>query len=451
MDAGAGNLPAGVETGDARPPVEVGEDAAARVVGGGGHRDEVGHRVDPGFAAARHDGGEAGLEGGDRAGVEEHVVGAERLHPPRDGLGHDVARSEVGERVVSRGDDAVAERVDQEGPLAAHGLADERLLAGRVRAEPERRRVELHELEVGHLGTGTEGEGHAVAGRDGRVGGAGEDLAHPPGREDHGAGVHGPDAVLGPLAEHVQRDPRRTPVRGAQQVEHERVLDHLDPRVGEDRGDQGPRDLRAGRVAPGVHDPVAVMAALAGQGQLAGGVEVEVGTQGDQLPEPAGAFLAEHPDGPPVADADPGLEGVALVLQGRVVGTEGRGDASLRPAGRAVVDMHLRHDQHPTRAGRVQSRHESGHAGADDDHVGRGGPARVRSEQPGGPSETGQGHQTSVGSSSYEPTWTSSPRTRPVCGSASAGSVPVPITLLPASTKTTRGCRVRASSSSICP
>ena len=38
-----------------------------------------------------------------------------------------------------------------------------------------------------------------------------------------------------------------------------------------DRGDQGPLDLGAGRVATGVGDPVAVVAALAGQRQLAVG------------------------------------------------------------------------------------------------------------------------------------------------------------------------------------
>ena len=63
------------------------------------------------------------------------------------------------------------------------------------------------------------------------------------------------------------------------QVEHQRVLDDLDPRVGVDGGDQRALDLGAGRVASRVRDPVAEVAALAGERELAGGGVVELGAR----------------------------------------------------------------------------------------------------------------------------------------------------------------------------
>ena len=129
-----------------------------------------------------------------------------------------------------------------------------------------------------------------------------------------------------------------------------------DAGVREDRGDQGAADLGAGGVAAGVHDAVAVVAALAGQRQLAGGVAVEAGTERDQLAQPGGALLAEHPHGVGVAQADAGLEGVVLVLERGVVGAERGGDAALRPAGGAVVDADLGDDQDPSGCGRRAAR-----------------------------------------------------------------------------------------------
>ena len=132
------------------------------------------------------------------------MVGAGLAHPGDDRAGHDVARREVGERVLAL-HEPHARLVDEEGALAAHGLGDERLLAARALAEPEHGRVELDELEVGEHGAGAQRGGHAVAGRDGRVRRRGVDLAEPTGREHHGAGVRGADTVDLALADDVQR------------------------------------------------------------------------------------------------------------------------------------------------------------------------------------------------------------------------------------------------------
>ena len=133
----------------------------------------------------------------------------------------------------------------------------------------QRGRVELDELDVGDDRAGPQRERDAVAGGHGRVGGRRVHLAHAAGGEHHRARQDRADAVLGALAEHVQRDAAGPAVGVAQQVEHERVLDQPDPRIAQDRGVQRPLHLGAGRVAAGVHDPVGVVAALPGQHQRA--------------------------------------------------------------------------------------------------------------------------------------------------------------------------------------
>ena len=320
---------------------------------GGRDRDQLGDRVDAVLAADAEDGREAPLPelGAEVAGVEPHVRLAGLDHPAGDGLGHHVARGEVGQLVLAL-HEAVALEVDEEGALAADGLGDQRLLALRVGAEPHHRRVELDELEVAQPGAGAQRDRHPVAGGHARVGRLAEDLAEPAGGEHDGPAVHGADAVVLALAEHVEGQPGDAAVGGAQQVDGQRVLDDLDLRRPLDRGDEGALDLGAGRVAAGVGDAVAVVAALAGQRQLAVGVVVELGAEGDQLADRVGTLRHQHAYGLDVAGARAGHEGVALVLLGGVAGAEGRRDAALRPLGRARGEHVLGDDEQVERRDR---------------------------------------------------------------------------------------------------
>ena len=127
----------------------------------------------------------------------------------------------------------------------------------------------------------------------------------------------------------MQGDARDAAVGGEQQVDGERVLDDLDLGGPLDRRDQGPLDLGSGRVAAGVGDPVAVVAALAGQRQLPVGIVVEVGAEGDQLPHRLGALGDQDADGVEVARAGSRDEGVDLVLRRGVAGAECGGDPAL--------------------------------------------------------------------------------------------------------------------------
>ena len=224
------------------------------------------------------------------------------VHPPGDRLRHHVAWREVAELVDSR-HDPVALEVDQERTFAANRLRDQRLLAVGLRAEVHHGRVELHELQVAQGGAGPERQRHPVARRDSRVGRLREDLTESAGRQDHRATVDRTDAVALALAHHVESDARDAAIVGQQQVDGQRVLDHLDLGGRRHRGREGTLDLGARRVPAGVHDPVAEMPALTGQRDHAVGVVVEVGADGDQLANGVGALVDQDAYGVQVAGA----------------------------------------------------------------------------------------------------------------------------------------------------
>ncbi len=140
----------------------------------------------------------------------------------------------------------------------------------------------------------------------------------------------------------MQGHPGGVAVRVQQQVEDERVFDHLDARIRPQRGDQGPLHLQAGRIPAGVHDPVAQVPTFAGQREPARGVvTVERGAEVGQFPDPGRTLGDQDPDRVDVAQPDPGHEGVGQVIIWRILRGECRGDPTLRPSGRALVQACL--------------------------------------------------------------------------------------------------------------
>lgn len=344
-------------------------------MGGRGDRHGLCDRVDAVGAAGGQDRREPLLPhlGAEVAGVEVHVLGVVVEHAAHDALGDDVPGRQLGQLVLPQ-HEAHAVGVDQVGALASDRLGDQRLLALRVRAEEQHRGVELDELQVAHLGARAQGEGDAVAGGDGRVGGRGEHLAHAAGGEHHGGRVHRAHAVVLALAHHVQGDAGGAALGVGEQVEHERVLDRAQPPRA-DRLDQGAGDLRARGVAARVGDTAPVVAALTGEFQVAVGGRVELRPRRDEPPYGVGALGDQDAHRLLVAQARAGDQGVVEVLLGGVALAEGRGDAALRPAGRAVVEARLgdHHGGQP-RGLAAEGGGEPGDAGADDHHVGVDGP-----------------------------------------------------------------------------
>ena len=97
-----------------------------------------------------------------------------------------------------------------------------------------------------------------------------------------------------------------------------------------------------GRRAAGVDDAGVRVAALAGQQQLARGVAVEDGAEGDQLVDPGRALVDQHPHGVGVAQPGAGGQRVGQVQVGRVgVAAQHRGHAALGPPGGRLVQLAL--------------------------------------------------------------------------------------------------------------
>ena len=231
--------------------------------------------------------------------------------------------------------------------------------------------------------------------------------------------------------------PATPPSHAEQQVEDERVLDDLDPGIGRDGRDQCALDLGTGGVAAGVRDPVAVVAALAGQRQLPGRGVVELRAERDQLAHRLGTLGDQHAYRVEVAGPGTRDQGVVLVLLRGVARAQCGRDPALRPLGRAGVEDVLGDDQHRA-AGLLelgadpQGRGEAGDAGADDDHVGARRPARGGRAQPAGDvGGRAAGHPGRLARRRRGP--------GPSPATASAGSKPVARILLSASTKTTCG------------
>jgi hypothetical protein len=113
--------------------------------------------------------------------------------------------------------------------------------------------------------------------------------------------------------------------------------------------DERPFDLGPGCRTAGVDDPSVGVSALTSEQQAALVVDVERGTERDQLVDPTRPFIDEHPDRIGVAQPRPGRERVGQMEVGRVgIGTaEHRRHPTLRPAGGRLVQLGLREDAHP--------------------------------------------------------------------------------------------------------
>ena len=135
-----------------------------------------------------------------------------------------------------------------------------------------------------------------------------------------------PDPVDLALADDVDGGPADPAGVVLQEVHDERVFDDLDARVALDsveRFDESSRDLLAGRVAPRVEDPVAVMPTLTGEADGAVAAAVELGAKSDQFTNPSGTLVHEGGHGWDVAQADSGDESVVQMFPRRVVVSQG--------------------------------------------------------------------------------------------------------------------------------
>src|SRR6185295_9204146 len=248
VDRDAGGLAGGVEAGDVGAAVDVGLDAAHRVVVAGLDVDRFAGDVDAGEVAADQDDlaqrlvhalfrDDGDVERDGAVGEAAALVALGRL-----GAGSDVARGQLHlvRRVLLH--EAFAVPVEQVGTLAAGTLGDQEALAR------QRRRVVLDHLHVHQLRPGPVGHRDPVAGADQSVGGRLPDLAVAAAGEDHRlrfeqlhravGDVAGDDAAA--LAVLVERQRGAEPLLIAGYllgVLHQLLVEHVHDRLAGDVGD----------------------------------------------------------------------------------------------------------------------------------------------------------------------------------------------------------------------
>ena len=224
--------------------------------------------------------------------------------------------------------------------------------------------MELDEFEVAHVAACAVGNGHAVAGRDGRIRGLAKDLAGPAGGQDDRVRPDEGDAVSlrpdgGAQARVLERE----------QVERERVLDRAHVPAVCDLADQGLLDLEAGRVAAGVDDSRASVPALAGEGQPPV-FHVERRAPGDELGDEAGRLADDRADDLGIAQAAADRDRVLRVLLGRISVSEHGCDPALGLPGVALLQFVLRDDDDACVSRGLDGGAQTGDAGPDHEQVG---------------------------------------------------------------------------------
>ncbi|GMA35155.1 hypothetical protein GCM10025876_13590 [Demequina litorisediminis] len=128
-----------------------------------------------------------------------------------------------------------------------------------------------------------------------------------------------------------------------------------------------------------MRDAVAVVAALARQGDAAIGPRVEVRAAGDEVPDPVRPLRHEGPHRLGRTQARARDERVLEVLLRRVLRVERRGDAALCPHRGAGAQDALGDDEHAVHFGaQFEGGRESSDPRADHEHVGGDGPTRCR-------------------------------------------------------------------------
>ena len=204
-------------------------------------------------------------------GVEPDVVGPGLAHPPQDGLGHDVARREVGQLVLPLHEPG-AVVVDEERALAAHGLADQRLLPARVRAEPGRRSGGTGRTR-GRAPRPRPAARRRRRRRSRRSGSWSRRYTcpMPPVASTTARARTAPTPSCWPSPMTCRVSPATVRRRRRSRSSTSACSMTSTPGRVEHARDEGPLDLGAGRVAAGVGDAVAVVAALAGQRHAAVG------------------------------------------------------------------------------------------------------------------------------------------------------------------------------------
>jgi hypothetical protein len=323
-------LARGVQARHLASPVQIGEDAADRVVRRGCDRDRRQRRVVALVDEAPH-----------QRRKEAAVDGAEiEVHRAARG---DLARDDVTRRELVG--EAVAPLVEQESAFAAQRFGEQQ------RRVDERRRVELDELEVGERRAGRVRRRDALAHCPCGVRRPLPERGRTTGREERRSGRD--RATIGDHAD--------TPLVAAPDRDHPLALGDADPGMCENALGEPPGDAVARGGAARMDDPAAAVPTFQTQ------PFVERDAELDEVADTRGRLVGQDRDRTRSADATTGAERVLGVQRRIVVLADRGGDSALREQAGRGQQRPLREYQDVALGGRAKRREEPGDAAPDHD------------------------------------------------------------------------------------
>ena len=266
--------PTAYRPGDAGAAVEVGHDPAHHVVAGGGDRDELGGRVEPGLAQRGDDVREARR-------VDVAHVEADRRWSSCSRSVRKIARA-----TASRGASSSTKR----SPWASCSVAPSPRIASVIR-KPSRPLMPT--TAVGWNWANSRSASAAPAARA---------SSRPEPNDPGGLVVRDHSAAAPPVARIVPRASQRAAVLEpdagdaavADQARGAGALEHLDRGLLGDVGRELAQDPPAGRAAAGVHDAAGAVAALEAERDVAVAVGVEPHAERLEVAEAGGRLVGEH-------------------------------------------------------------------------------------------------------------------------------------------------------------
>ena len=255
--------------------------------------------------------------------------------------------------------------VEQISSFAAQGFREQE---ARSAGKREGGGMELEELHVGQFGAGLRGQGDAVAGGYGGIGGVGVDLACAAGGDEEGAGGDAMAVRAGGFGAGGGKVGSDDAAAGDDQVGDHGPLGKADALLGAGKGDEGTADLGAGGVAVGVEDAGQRVSAFAGAEQAAS-FRIKARAPLDEFGHAERAFGDERFGGGAVDEAVAGIDGVFEMEGDVLVAFHGDGDSALGVVGIGLAERLLGDDQDIAVAGQFDGGAQAGNACAHDQKI----------------------------------------------------------------------------------
>ena len=265
-----------------------------------------------------------------------------------DASGDDVPRCQLSIRMEGQ-HEPLPLSIAQHCPLPPQGLREKK--AGRAGRE-QGGGVELHELQIRQRCPSAVGHGHAVPRGLRWVGGFTVEASRPSRRQEHGARTCQSHLTRGL----VQQEQSRAALSFEHQIHAQRPTEEGQRREAPGARQQCPDDFHPCGIAMGMQHSPATVRTLPCKGESRS-FPIEPRTPIDQLLDPLGTFLHEHPHCLSVTESVPGAERVLQVKLDPIFFGKGGGDSTLSVAGIAVGGIVLGHEGYSqARSGQIHSR-----------------------------------------------------------------------------------------------